>query len=99
MQITTIGGEKIDTDKLSDMGAEMIELVEKSGLRDFAIKHNGACYSMLAIPGQKVWTNLHLPNKVSVDCLLDSINHLMLNLTDNKYRILVVPVEEQENFK
>ena len=94
MQITTINGEKVDTDRLSDIGAEMVEMVEKSGIRDFAIKHNGACYTLLAIPGQKIWTNMHLPSKAAVDCLLESIDHLMMNVTDKKFRIAIIPVEE-----
>jgi len=91
MEIKTIDNTVVETDKLSDIQAQMIELVEKSGIRDFVAKHDGFCYLSIGIPNQPGWETMHLNNRKKIDMFLKNVNNLFVKMSDNKFRLAVVP--------
>jgi hypothetical protein len=91
MEIKTIDDKIVDTSKLPDLKAQMIELVEKSGIRDFAVKHNGVCYCLVAVPNSTAWTTMHLNNKEKMHYLIECVNEIFMPTTDNKYRLAILP--------
>jgi hypothetical protein len=93
MEIKTTDGKIVNTNLLSDIKSEMVELVEKSGIRDFAMKNNGMCYVLTAVPGNNKWSTFHLKDKRDIDYLLNCVNEIFLEVTNNKYQLAVVPKE------
>ena len=93
MEIKTLDNKIVDTDKLPDAHSEMIETVERSGIRDMVMKYDGFCFMVAAVPGSSAWTTMHVPNKIAVDRILESVNRLILDVTEKKFELAVVPVE------
>ena len=95
MEITTIDNKVVDTAKQSALKAEMIELVEKSGLREFAVKHDGVCYVLMGLPNDSAWATMHLNTGKKIDFLLGAVNEIFMRATDDKFTLTVQPVQTQ----
>jgi hypothetical protein len=93
MEIKTLDKTIINTDKLSDTHAELIETVQKSNIRETVIKYDGFCYILAAVNGAQPWSCMHIPNQHAVDYILNGVNSLMLKVTEGKFKLAVVPVE------
>jgi len=98
MEIKTIQNEVINTDKCNDMYAQVIETVEKSGIYEFAEKHNGLCFMILAVPGQKAHVKIHLDHEQKMNYFLKAVGKLFEDATKNKFKLAIIPVEEKEEF-
>jgi hypothetical protein len=93
MKINTIDGKQIDTAKLPDLRAEMVEVIEKSGILEFAKKHDGLCYAFICIPNEKSWATMHLNTPEKFYYFVSLVDELVQNVTDNKMRLAIVPKE------
>ena len=94
MEIKTLNGEVVKTENLSDINSELAELMENSGIRNFAIKHDGMCFALCRPKNHKGWINLHIPDKNSMDILIHSVDTLLMRMTENKFKLKVVSVED-----
>jgi hypothetical protein len=93
MEITTIDGKIYDTKKMSDIQAEMMEKCHNAGLLELAKKYNGMCFSLIGLPGTKGWSTMHIPDKESMDFLLTSVGNLLKKMSGDKFKIVVVPID------
>lgn len=93
MEIKTLDKTIINTDKLSDTHAELIETVQKSNIRETTMKYDGFCYILAAVNGHIPWSCMHIPNQHAFDYILQAVNALSLKMTDGKFKLAVVPVE------
>ncbi len=89
MKITTIDKREIDTDRMPDLQAEAVELVEKSGIREFVQKHDGLCYVMIALPKFPAWITMHLNTPAKFNYFMDIVNKLFTEYTENKFCLTV----------
>jgi len=97
MKITTIYNTVIDTDKISDSRAEMIELIEKSGIREFAMRHKGCCYIHCGIPPNNGWCSMHFNNAMEVGAFVASISQMISRSTNGHYKCIIIPRGEQSS--
>ncbi len=93
MKIKTIKNEIVNTDKLSDIESELIELVENSGIRNFAMKHDGLCFVMLGVPNKKIWTNMHLDSETKYYNFISCVDNLVRHVSQGKSKLAIVPNE------
>lgn len=96
MKITTIDKKIVDTDKLSDITAEQVELIEKSGIRDFAIKYGGMCYCILNVPNSKSWSTMHLTKPEDVAILISAVNNLYMMATKGQFHLVPQEINKKE---
>jgi hypothetical protein len=98
MEIQTIDKELINTDKLPDERALMIELVEGSKLREWAHEHNGACFVWAGkypyASANDGWTTFYLRDMDSMMRLVRQVGHLLNRNTGGKYRLQVIESTE-----
>lgn len=90
MEIKTINNQVINTDKLSDIRAELTELVENCGIYEFSKKHDGLCYVLLSVPNQPAHSKMHLNNQSKVDYFLKCVNEIFMKIYNNKLTLAVV---------
>ena len=93
MKIETLDGKTIETEKLPDIAAELIEKVENSDIRNFVKNHNGMCYVLTAIPPNNRWITTHIKNKEDMEYLIENVSDLLSSITNNKFKLIVVPNE------
>jgi hypothetical protein len=91
MKITTIDKREIDTNKMPDIEAEMVEMIEKSGIREFAMKHNGICYAFVNVPNQKGWSTMHIDSAEKYYYFLNVINNFVVQVSGGKEKLAIVP--------
>jgi len=96
MEITTIDKETVDTNKLNDNYAEMVETIENSGIRKLVAERGGYCFILGGTKDNKEWGTMHLPND-GMKKLITAVSKLLMRLTDNKFMLAVVPVEDLPN--
>ena len=93
IKLTTIDGKSIDTTKLPDIKAEMVEIVENSGIREFAIKNNGCCFVYVAMSNTEAWTTCHILDTEHLQKVTNSFADLIKRATNNKFKVLIIPNE------
>lgn len=94
MKITTIAKETLDTDKMSDVQSEMVELLEKSGIRDFSQKHGGFCYIVCGVPNCKTWSTFHLDGMEKMMAVIRTYGDLFFKATGGMYTLAVLPMPD-----
>jgi hypothetical protein len=95
VKIITTDGKEFDTSKLPDLQAEMIEKIEGSGIREFAMKNNGCCFVYCGAPSIKGWATFHILDQEGLEKITTAFAGLVKQATDNKFKVRIVPNETE----
>lgn len=85
--------KKADTKSFEPRQRSCVELVEGSGLRQWAHENEGACFVWAGgkpFDGEVGWVTYYLDDEKSLRALLRSVNHLVKNVTGGTMEIQVI---------
>lgn len=97
MKAKTLTGE-IDTDKLSDIDAEIVELIETNALRK-AGNERGFAYFLFGHgpKSKKNYCVFQLPNGEEIFAFMNTANSIIRTITKGKYGAQIIKVEDDNN--
>lgn len=91
MEIKTINGGIIDTNKLNDINAAVIEKIANSGIREFVIANNGYCFMVAKTPTMdKSFQHLHFNNGKEMEDFVFGIHQLFMHTTNGQYGVYIL---------
>ena len=94
MKIKTIDDKLVDTDKLSDGHAEMIEVVENSGILKWAGRTNSFCFVVVGnISQKKNWSTTLIKNSKELNQVIFAIKQLVERVTEDKMTLVLTEKE------
>lgn len=95
MEVKTINNQVIDTAKLNDIQAELIEKLENSGIRQFAQQNKGYCYVTVGGLGARGFSTFHLPDIDSILHVTSQLSSLIGKMTAGRWTLALIPVDQK----
>ena len=93
MQIKTIDDTVVDTDKLLDANAQMIELIENSGIRKLAMEYGGSCFVYGKVNKGPAWITVHTSDTQSINDIVNAVSSMVYRATGGKTKLSFVQVD------